>query len=495
MGADISVVGTEYARLGVSRAGTSGYWLRTFVVAAGFCWSVAFIAVGVGYELQLFADGSIFSYSVAVEDGWTFHWHNIADRLFVYLIAHVPAETYVHLTKDAHGGILIYGLLFFASQLFGLITTCIADRSEGRIIFVYACLSVACLCPLVFGFPTETWLAHAVFWPALAVCHYANRSIGGFACVLVALFALVFTYDGAPILAVAILATLLLRGVRDAAFARVAGAFLIVMPISAIVRAAFPPDDYFATALVSAALHFFDPIVLTGNMILLLLGGLGSYGIAFLVLQHRTPKAHIYAASAVIVALAVYWLRLDYALHAADRYYLRTVLMIVTPVLGALAVAYALGANDRVPLRAAFLQHPLSALTADVPARALVGALLLVMLVHAVETAKFVTVWRDYEAAVRALAMGTASDPWLGDNRFVSSSRIGIDLNRVSWSSATPFLSVLVTPKFAPTHLVVNPEAGYFWLSCETATRSLNADRAMPAESRRLVRIYSCLHR
>jgi len=174
---------------------------------------------------------------------------------------------------------------------------------------------------------------------------------------------------------------------------------------------------------------------------------------------------------------------------------LRTVLLVVIPVLGVLAVVYALGANNRVPRRAALLQRPLSALTADVTARALAGALLLVMSVHAVETAKFVTVWRDYVGAVRALAMSTASDPWLGDARFVSSSRIGIDLNRVSWSSATPFLSVLVTPKFAPTHLVVDPDAGYFWLSCETATRSLNADRAIPAESRRLVHIYSCLHR
>ena len=117
------------------------------------------------------------------------------------------------------------------------------------------------------------------------------------------------------------------------------------------------------------------------------------------------------------------------------------------------------------------------------------------MLVHAVETAKFVMAWTNYKAAVAALATGTASDPSLGDPQFVSSDRIGADRNRLSWFSTTPYLSVIVA-KFAPTRLVVDPRANnYFWLSCATATANLKADRAVPAESRRLVRINACLHR
>jgi hypothetical protein len=115
--------------------------------------------------------------------------------------------------------------------------------------------------------------------------------------------------------------------------------------------------------------------------------------------------------------------------------------------------------------------------------------------VHAVETAKFVSVWTNYKAAVRALATGTAADPTLGDPRFVSAHRIRADLNEVSWFSTTHFLSVLVAPKFAPARLVVDPDAAFVWLSCETATANAQADRALPAESRRLVRIHECLHR
>jgi hypothetical protein len=67
--------------------------LRALVVAAAICWSIAFVVIGLQYDMQMYADGSIFAYSVAVQDAWAFHWHNISGRLFVYLFSYVPAET------------------------------------------------------------------------------------------------------------------------------------------------------------------------------------------------------------------------------------------------------------------------------------------------------------------------------------------------------------------------------------------------------------------
>jgi len=118
-----------------------------------------------------------------------------------------------------------------------------------------------------------------------------------------------------------------------------------------------------------------------------------------------------------------------------------------------------------------------------------------VLLIHAVEAQKFLTAWAGYKAAVRSLAMSGLSDPALGDRRFVSSDRIGPELNELSWFSTTPFLSVLLAPKLAPARLVVHPRANYFWLSCETATENFKAKRAAPAASRDLIGVYSCLHR
>jgi hypothetical protein len=470
--------------------------LRALAIAAGIGWSVVFVVIGLRYELQLYADGSIFSYAIAVRDAWAFHWHNISGRLFVYLCCHLPAETYVELAGDPYGGIVVYGFLFFVAPLLGLIATFAADRSRGRIIFSYACLSTACLCPPVFGFPTEMWMAHALFWPTLAVCHYARGGKRGIALVFATLLALVFTHGGALIFAVAIVVTLSLRGVRDAAFLRAAGVLFVVLSIWAVVTATFPPDPYVAIVLHRAALHVFDVTILAGHLVLLLLITLASYAIAFYVVRRLSPaKASICAASMVALGLGAYWLWFDATLHTDNRYYLRTVLLIATPALGVLAAAYALHADGRLNFAIAFMRRPMAALATGAVTRLAAGAIVLVTLVHIVETEKFVRAWRDYEVAVRTLATGALSDPALGDPHFVSSDRIDPDLNRLSWSSTTHFLSVLVTPRFAPARLVIDPSANYFWLSCTTATANQAADRAVPAESRLLVRVHACLHR
>jgi hypothetical protein len=91
--------------------------------------------------------------------------------------------------------------------------------------------------------------------------------------------------------------------------------------------------------------------------------------------------------------------------------------------------------------------------------------------------------------------MSSASNPILGDARFVSATRLDSAVDRLSWPSTTPYLSVLVAPAFAPARLVVDPRANYFWISCETAAANEAADRAIPADSRLLIRTHACLRR
>jgi hypothetical protein len=495
------------AGLSVSRAARDGLFsaaavgldlglLRMLVIGAGLCWAILFVVAGVGYGLQLFGDGAIFSYAIAVEDAWAFHWHNVPGRLFVYLFSYVPAEAYVHVTKDARGGIVLYGLLFFGAQLLGLAATWAADRCKNQIIFTYACGSTACLCPFVFGFPTEMWMAHALFWPTLALCHGAPPGIGGSALVFVALLALAFTHEGALVLAVAILFTLALRGLRDAALLRATLMFLVVVLIWAAVRAELPPDDYIVSVLRRAAFNFIDVRNLAASdLFVLMAGAVAGYAAAVSMLRLlMVPRAHACAALIVLVALTAYWLTIDHALHTTNRYYLRTVLLMAIPLLGGLAAAHALRAADQLKLPVPLL--PLSsALAGQATIQAVAGAFAIIMLVHAVETAKFALAWTDYKAAVRSLATGTASDPDLGDASFVSTHRIRPELDRLSWFSTAHFLSVLLAPGLAPARLVVDPRQGYFWLSCATALNSETADRAIPPESRRLVRVHACLHR
>jgi hypothetical protein len=461
---------------------------------AGIVCAVLFAVIGVWYELQLYGDGALFSYSVAVQDAWAFHWHNIPGRTAVYLFSLAPAQAFVALTGSAAGGIAVYGLLFFTGPLLGLLATYAADRSPGRIIFTYACFSTAAFCPLVFGFPTEMWLAHAVFWPALALGLYARPGGGGAAWVFAALLALVFTHEAALVLAAAIVAMLALRGWRDLAFRRAAGALAIALAIWAAVKITLPPDAYFGSVLVRAAFSFFDIAILKSAVLLLLFAALAGYAAAFFIISRVAPAmAHIVAACIVALGLILYWMGPDHSLHAANRYYMRTVLFAATLVLGVLASLYATRAEGRLGMTIPALPQMLTAF-ASAETRAICGAFMVVLLVHVVETTKFVAAWTKYKSAVAALASGEASDPGLGDPRFVSSDRIGPDLNRLSWNSTTQFLSVIITG-FKPTRLVVDPADNYFWLSCAAATANRNAERAVPMQGRELVRVHACLHR
>jgi hypothetical protein len=284
------------------------------------------------------------------------------------------------------------------------------------------------------------------------------------------------------------------RGLRDAHFLRAAAILVVVLTMSAAAKIMLPPDEYYAGVLVRAALHFFDLTIFQVSVVLLLLAALAGYGVVFLVLSRLTPdRAHLYAAVIVVAVLAVDWLWLDHAIHASSRYYLRTALVIVTPVFGAFAALGTMYGDRRLAFSLRGVQRAITAVRKR-GARPLAAAFMLLTLVHVIETGKFVAAWRDYRTAVAALAMGDDSDPALGNPHFVSSDRIASNLNRLSWFSTTPYLSVIVT-NFKPNRLVIDPTGNYFWLSCATATANAKAARAVPEVGRDLVRIYSCLHR
>jgi hypothetical protein len=468
--------------------------LRALVIGIALCWSVAFVVLALSYQLELYADSAIFSYAVAVQDVWAFHWHNISGRMSVYFLCLLPGELYVGLSGDPGAGIVVYGLLFYVAPFAGLIATFVADRSCGRAIFVYACCSTALLCPLIFGFPTEMWLAHALFWPTLAVCHSARQTAAATALVSVMMIALAFTHEAALVLAFSIVVTLAPRGLRDASFLRAAAVLVFVMTMSVAVKLLLPPDDYYADVFVRAALHFFDLSILEVRVVIVLLSVLATYGVLLLSIARLSPdRAFLYAATIVLIGLAIYWLRFDNSIHASSRYYLRTALVLLTPMFGTLATLDALSRDGRLPVAMRGLDR-VRTWPRDGGTRPLAAVFIILTLVHVVETAKFVAGWRHYRAEVAALATGNESDPALGDPRFVSSGRIASNLNQLSWFSTTPYLSVIVA-NFMPNRLVIDPSGNYFWLSCATAKANENTANAIPKESRDLIRIYSCLHR
>jgi hypothetical protein len=488
----------------VTKNAASPYWtsaddigfLRAAAVAVGLCWSVAFIGLGLFYRLNLYGDGSVFSYAVAVQDSWSIHLHNISGRLSAYLLCFLPGEIIVALTGNPGDGVKVYACLYFAAPFFGLALTLAADRSRNRVIFNYACFSTACLGPLVFGFPTEMWLAHALFWPALAVCHYASRSFVGLLAVFLALLALALTHEGALILVFVAVATTLLHGYRNVIFLRALAVSTFVIAIWVTIKMTLRPDGYIAGVLANAARNFFDFGIFTHGLLAFLAIVLFCYALLYLAFWRKgLEKAHLYSGAMLAVACAAYWFLVDHSIHAEYRYFLRTAIVMAVPVLGVLAAIYALDADEYPKRSAPILNKITTLLSAPFIARAALGALILITLVLTFETAKFINAWEHYTTSVRNLATSALSDLELGDSNFVSSRRIDNALNRVSWSSTTPYLSVMLAPRLMPTRLVVDPGAGYFWLSCQFAIANEGASRAIPAKSRGLIRIHACLHR
>src|SRR5581483_4251390 len=260
---------------------------------------------------------------------------------------------------------------------------------------------------------------------------------------------MMLSHEGALIYAAVILLTLLLRGVDNPAFLRGSGVFALALAIWFWVKADIQPDSYIAPVLERAAFDVFSLDILTGSLMRLLYTTLALYAIAFAAAYRLSKtKAHVYAALLVASLLAMYWLSVDHSLHAEKRYCLRTIVLSAAPGFAFLAIFYALLRENRLAYRLPLQRYLVAARSNDTVFRLVGGALFLVLLVHTVETAKFVSAWTNYTAAMRSLAMSDASDPELGDPRFVSSERIPAKLKPLEWFSTTPYLSVLVAPNF-----------------------------------------------
>jgi hypothetical protein len=314
--------------------------------------------------------------------------------------------------------------------------------------------------------------------------------------VFLALLALALTHEGALILVFAAVATTLLHGYRNAIFLRALGASTFVISIWATIKMILRPDSYIAGVLANAARNFFDFEIFTHGLLAFLIIVLFCYALLYLAFWRKGfEKAHIYSGAILVVACAAYWLLIDHSIHAEYRYFLRAAVVMAAPILGVLAAIYAFDADVHPGRPSPPLTKITTVLSAPVAARAALGAFILITLVLSFETAKFIYAWEHYTTSVRNLATSAAFDLELGGSNFVSSHRIDNALNRVSWSSTTPFLSVMLAPRLMPTRLVVDPDAGYFWLSCQFGIANEGAIRAMPAKSRGLIRIHACLHR
>jgi hypothetical protein len=467
--------------------------LRRLVVAAGIVAALAFVVVGLAFQLQTYGDGAIFSYAVAAQQVWDVHWRNIVARATVWLVAMAPAEALAGATGSAQAGVFLYGLLSFSAQAFGLFATFLFDATKGRVFFAFACASTACLTPLVFGFPSEMLFAHALFWPTFALAFSTARTKRAAALLFVFVLALAFTHEAALGLVGGIVGALALRGLRDPRFFRALTCLACVVAIWILVNRAFPPDAYYGEVKLRAAGEFLDSRALAFPLLKTIGAALAAYFALAFALSFFFSRGPLAASGLTLAALVVWWAQYDHVLHADSRYYARTILLAGTCLLAVVCALVALRAEGAPVARLRFVQRLLDALASSRATGVFAGAVVLLVSIHLVETAKFLRGWSAYRDAVRTLATGAASDPDLGAPFFVSSRRIGAGLNRLSWFSTTPYFSAVVAD-FRPTRIVIDPAGNYFWIPCAMATADVAGKSAVPRETREMLRAYACAH-
>ncbi len=98
--------------------------------------------------------------------------------------------------------------------------------------------------------------------------------------------------------------------------------------------------------------------------------------------------------------LSIYWLHFDHSSCMSSRYYLCTVLVIATPQLGAAGGRMTATARRDCPQPTgeAAARHGLAPVAGS--SCALASIFLVVTLIYAIETAKFVASWIDYRDAI-----------------------------------------------------------------------------------------------
>ena len=110
-----------------------------------------------------------------------------------------------------------------------------------------------------------------------------------------------------------------------------------------------PPDEYYAEVLLRAALHFFDVKIFRGEHRRAAVRdhGVMVFSSWYFRGPHRTERTST-PRRLSLVLLSTYWFWFDHSIHASSRYYLRTALVIVTPIFGAIAALLAIYEDGRL---------------------------------------------------------------------------------------------------------------------------------------------------
>ena len=428
-------------------------------------------------SLMLYADGALFSFIIGLDDAWALVWHIMPARIAIYLLTVLPAETAHEWGLPALAAMRLYQGLFIGFPFIGL-AACLALVPRGsRWLLLFPVLSILALAISALGYPSETLLTLAGFWPALFGYRYANGRAGPAA--LTALFTAIFLFShpgmvfALPLLPLAAAlrfresrergvrrALLILGGFGVGALGLWAWRLQVEMSDPGIIQSG--QRMWSLTGLEEVV--SLQPAILVVLLYILLWAGLG----------WRRGRLALWVAVPGFPAIALLFGLLHTEIVTPEsHYYIRTALVFILPVLGALALW-----RDRSPPQGAI-------------ALAMMAALGTTQLVH---NLSFLEAWLNYRDSVTASV--TAGPARIVPLQQVLAERAEPGARSIAWSWGQPYLSLTLPGLQHYSAIVADPgPESYSPFHCSQMPDILARADWVPAQTLAVLQAYVCARR
>jgi hypothetical protein len=445
--------------------------LASIAIAGGLsviAWSSALI---------LYADGALFSFVVGVDDAWALVWHVIPARSAAYVLTMLPAETALERGLSAPAAMRLYQALFLALPFMGAGACLFVIPRSSCWMMVFPTMSLLALAMLPLGFPTETLVMLAAFWPAIFGYRFAS---GGSISAIFGLFwtgVLMFSHPGMLLT----LPLLFLAGIfrwRECHAPEVRRVILIFGCTATLTWGLWlwcfaremsdPGTIQSAQSILSPGLLWqlirLDPGILIILLCVLLWGGMAWV---------RNTAASLTAAALLIVVAILFALIHRETVAPETHYYARTAIILILPIFGALALWRGRSAPS------------------GLVTLALVAALAMTQLRQDVA---FLQGWRNLRDSV-------ADSVTKGPPRIVPLAQVlagGAEPNgeSLAWSWGQPFLSLTLPNASHYLGIVADPAPqSYMPLHCSQMDDVLTRASWVPSETLALLRAYVCARR
>jgi hypothetical protein len=317
----------------------------TTILSNGRAWEILFLAfyaaaaaAAIATDFLYFADGSFFAFALGSGHSWEWLFSEFPLRLGALGLTGLPAAG-AHAVGASHWWVgKIYQASFFAIPLLALWSIGrFADAAGASRWRAWSVSTLATLGMSSFGFPTETWVSLAFFWPVLASVSRPLQDRRQLAFAAAAAFIFVFSYEAvilcAPAVAVAWLRTF--RGADPASRTRhmlLGAVYMLLGAVWIYVFVVFQPKN---PLLIAALKYNVDSLAPTMFLTIpLAQASIFLTGIALAALIFpRMPRGRMVKAGVLLAVLPLIVLCLSRN-EPTDRYVARAPIMFLLPVLG-----------------------------------------------------------------------------------------------------------------------------------------------------------------